>query len=423
MPNISETLRAKANALQPKIDHLAIPRQINTRKRREEDEHRQRELKKLRTTQRVMQYLATMSDVGGMPAVFQAFPAVTSKYEALVGKVLSDQRNLEKYGPTGEALDMYGKAMRSLLLTMPESPLVQSDGDKIIRMQREIAASNVPGFFPTPRAVADQVIELADIEDGMTVLDPSAGDGALLLPLYERCAKVKMFYCEINSRLRELLSVKLDGCKLLHPDVMEVGSTSATHSVVVTKLFDRIIMNPPFEKGADMEHVAHCFKNLLAPGGRLVAIMSESVFFRDDNKYVEFRRDFLGGSNVVKLEPGAFKSSGTGVSCRIVVLEKESAVQSLDTIDRILAEDEDHRRTVPDGTASAASASCAFDLCARTLCRLAQAGEHTVNITQLRAAMTAEQEPYAPASQDLAWDYLTRVYLGRVATPATASGD
>jgi hypothetical protein len=87
--NIAERLRGKADGLQPKIDHLAAPRLVNTRKRRQEDEGRQRDLRKLRATQTVMRVLADMSDNGGMPALFQAVPAVTSKYETWVGSVLS----------------------------------------------------------------------------------------------------------------------------------------------------------------------------------------------------------------------------------------------------------------------------------------------------------------------------------------------
>jgi hypothetical protein len=47
-------------------------------------------------------------------------------------------------------------------------------------------------------------------------------------------------------------------------------------------------MNPPFEKGQDIEHVRHAYDQL-KPGGRVVAIMSEGPFFRSDKKATEFR--------------------------------------------------------------------------------------------------------------------------------------
>ncbi len=47
-------------------------------------------------------------------------------------------------------------------------------------------------------------------------------------------------------------------------------------------------MNPPFENGQEIDHVRHAF-SLLAPGGRLVSVMSEGPFFRSDSKAIAFR--------------------------------------------------------------------------------------------------------------------------------------
>jgi 16S rRNA G1207 methylase RsmC len=47
-------------------------------------------------------------------------------------------------------------------------------------------------------------------------------------------------------------------------------------------------MNPPFSNGQDIDHVRHAF-DLLADGGRLIAIMSEGTFYRSDKKAVNFR--------------------------------------------------------------------------------------------------------------------------------------
>ena len=45
--------------------------------------------------------------------------------------------------------------------------------------------------------------------------------------------------------------------------------------------FDRVVMNPPFCRGRDLDHVRHALR-FVAPGGRLVAIMSAGVAFRED---------------------------------------------------------------------------------------------------------------------------------------------
>ncbi|HHK0428589.1 TPA: methyltransferase, partial [Pseudomonas aeruginosa] len=73
------------------------------------------------------------------------------------------------------------------------------------------------------------------------------------------------------------------GYNLVGSDFMEVSG----------KQYDRIVMNPPFSKGRDIQHVQHAY-SLLKPGGRLVAIMSEGAFFQS-NKAAENFRAWLDG--------------------------------------------------------------------------------------------------------------------------------
>jgi len=84
---------------------------------------------------------------------------------------------------------------------------------------------------------------------------------------------------------------------------------------------DRVLMNPPFEKGQDIDHVRKAF-DALKPGGRLVAVMSPGPFFRSDRKAAEFRRWFSGlGGRKVELPNGAFKASGTTASSVLAVID------------------------------------------------------------------------------------------------------
>ena len=43
--------------------------------------------------------------------------------------------------------------------------------------ERRLIDCGIPGFFPTPQALARRLVSLADIRTGMTVLEPSAGTG------------------------------------------------------------------------------------------------------------------------------------------------------------------------------------------------------------------------------------------------------
>jgi predicted RNA methylase len=134
------------------------------------------------------------------------------------------------------------------------------------------------GFFPTPDELAEGIVERARIEPGMRVLEPSAGNGSLALAARKKGAEV--FCVEIQPHLARELSDK-GFTRVKQMNFLEL----APHPSL---LFDRVVMNPPFDRGLDVDHVNHALK-FVKPGGRLVAIMSASTEFREDRKTVLFR--------------------------------------------------------------------------------------------------------------------------------------
>jgi predicted RNA methylase len=120
---------------------------------------------------------------------------------------------------------------------------------------------HVPNFFPTPRALVLRMIEEAALEPGMSVLEPSAGKGDIAKAVLRAGINVHMLQCvEFNRTLGEYLIKQ--GLATWIANFLEYDS--------VVK-FDRVLMNPPFERGVDEDHIRHAF-TFLAPGGRLVAI-------------------------------------------------------------------------------------------------------------------------------------------------------
>lgn len=162
------------------------------------------------------------------------------------------------------------------------------------------------GFFPTPSHIVDRLIDMADLSEGMLVLEPSAGDGAIAIPIKKLGYTVDCI--EIQSTNVEKLVA--NGLNVIHADFLQVEPKP---------LYDRVIMNPPFTKQQDIDHVLHASK-CLKKGGKLVAVMSASVLFRENKKTKEFR-DFIEQheGEVTELDEGAFKESGTMV--RTVVVE------------------------------------------------------------------------------------------------------
>lgn len=168
-------------------------------------------------------------------------------------------------------------------------------------------------FFPTPPEIARRVVDLAEITNEMQVLEPSAGRGALVLEVKERApdAMVSMFELmpDNNKFLRDL---KLHACGIGEPtDFLDVKPFD---------VFDRVVMNPPFGRQADIKHVSHALK-FLKPGGLLVSVMASSVTFRSNKLTTDFRQLIEErGGHIEELPEGAFKSSGTMVNTVIVVI-------------------------------------------------------------------------------------------------------
>src|SRR5262249_10806030 len=120
---------------------------------------------------------------------------------------------------------------------------------------------SAPQLFPTPPELADHMVELADIRAGQTILEPSAGTGALLEALPRKPLACGLTLVEMNRSLCDGLTAK--GYHSICADFLECNGELGT--------FDRVVMNPPFANGQDITHIQHALAKL-KPGGRLVAL-------------------------------------------------------------------------------------------------------------------------------------------------------
>lgn len=190
--------------------------------------------------------------------------------------------------------------------------------DRIKELERALAGRKDIGidFFPTPRSVAAELVERAGIEEGMTVLEPSTGNGNIADAIRE--AGFEPDVCEVSESLRLILEAK--GYVVAGWDFLGFGGMNDDET------YDRIIMNPPFSAKRDIEHVRHAF-DVLKPGGRIVAIMCEGSFYRSDKVTTEFQEWLEAlGADVEKLPEGTFLDPSlpntTGVNARVVVIDK-----------------------------------------------------------------------------------------------------
>ncbi len=197
---------------------------------------------------------------------------------------------------------------------------------EIAQMIAKVRGQDIPGFFPTTDLLADTLIGLAEITSTDRILDPSAGIGSIL----DRVAKLRdgdktrLEAIEINPNLRAILEKK--GYLVIGIDLM-----AQNHESNATFMPDKILMNPPFEDGQDVEHVTKAL-GLLKPGGRLVAIMGNGAFYREYKKDKAFR-EMLSDNDAWVSNPikDAFKKAfnSTGVTVRIVVINEDGSKPKL----------------------------------------------------------------------------------------------
>lgn len=166
-------------------------------------------------------------------------------------------------------------------------------------------------FFATPDNLADEIVQLADIQYDETVLEPSAGQGAIISAVRRRLPGKHIYYCEIMGLNRMFLD-KIDKATFIQEDFLTMEGYT----------FDKIVMNPPFTKNADVIHVLHAY-NCLKPNGRLVSVMSKHWQMSDNKRETTFRDWLYTKKHTVKeIEAGAFKEAGTGIATVLVVIEK-----------------------------------------------------------------------------------------------------
>lgn len=160
-------------------------------------------------------------------------------------------------------------------------------------------------LFPTPPEISARLVELADIEPGQRVLEPSAGTGNLLRAIAEAGTSCEVVAVELSPTLAQGLKTTAKGVAVHCADFLTQNGNLGK--------FDRVIMNPPFENADDIKHIQHAL-HMLEPGGRLVAICAAGPRQR-----AAMQEE---ASEWIDLEPGSFKASGTNVSAAIVVFDR-----------------------------------------------------------------------------------------------------
>ncbi len=184
-------------------------------------------------------------------------------------------------------------------------------------------------FFPTPEALAKTVQSEAQLFSNtpLQILEPSAGTGSLSrhllgVDLDDVSWNLRDKYAEIRHHV---------DCVEIQPELCGALRGSGKYRRVINRnflkmpvepIYDRVVMNPPFDRGRDMEHIVHALR-FLAPGGRLVAITSASARYGTSNKHKAFHRMLrrYGKPRWRDNPAGSFAESGTNVNTCLLTLD------------------------------------------------------------------------------------------------------
>lgn len=202
------------------------------------------------------------------------------------------------------------------------------------RRHRESAARTMDGFVRTPAELAEYMCtahpELGSFPRGARVLEPSAGDGALVRWILDADSDVHVVAVEPNSEradgLHELAK-EFPGRVTVHCMTFETFALSHTGGHLGdVEPFDAVVMNPPFgDSSRDlvwMDHIRIAL-DLLRPGAQLVSIVPNGYGHRSDKAHKAFREWAAErGARHEQLPRDAFAASGCGVSAGLLTLVK-----------------------------------------------------------------------------------------------------
>jgi len=178
-------------------------------------------------------------------------------------------------------------------------------------------------YYPTPEPLALKMVEWAQARPGESMLEPSAGHGAIARWMPEDTRNTI-----IEPRVDLLTKAQL----ATQGEAKPVNDRFENFNII--NKFDGIVMNPPFGHGGKtaMDHLEKAAHHL-RDGGRLVALiprgpMADKRFEQllygkeGDPKSKGLKDVYLVGEYL--LPSVTFERAGTTVSTRIVVLDKHS---------------------------------------------------------------------------------------------------
>lgn len=163
----------------------------------------------------------------------------------------------------------------------------------------------------TTQFVIDHFMQVADIQDGHKVLEPSAGVGLLAEGILRHNSNIELDCIELNSQCKKELREK--GLNTVWSDFLTFKPKF---------FYDRVIGAPNFRDNIDCAHVMKMY-DCVKPSGKVVSIMSPEWMTGSSELQIKFRKWLENKSYTITMLPdNSYMEDGVTVPTIIINLEK-----------------------------------------------------------------------------------------------------
>ncbi len=196
---------------------------------------------------------------------------------------------------------------------------------RAVRSAGVMPAKNPLAYFPTPQELAEAIVAALPDRPPLTMLEPSAGEGALVRAALGRWPDLVVTAVELdplNIALLRTCGVDATEANFLEHDFGD-------------HRFDLVVMNPPFtadgDKQAWVTHLRRAF-DLLSEHGVLACVAPAGTWLHSSKKVFASLRAWLLelGASIEYHDAGSFKDSGTGVSTLTILVRRGLDIGEID---------------------------------------------------------------------------------------------
>jgi protein-L-isoaspartate O-methyltransferase len=234
------------------------------------------------------------------------------KVDGTIVRLPAEQLDRKLYLEVAKSLELIGgkwKGGKVAGFVFPSDPtelLEQIAGGEKRNLKKEFQ------FFATPPELADRLVALAQVENDHVILEPSAGQGAIVSAIHRMLPAKNVYYCELMP-VNNTFMQRMQNVTFICEDFFALSQNA--------KPYDRIIANPPFAKNQDIDHILKMYE-VLTPGGRLVSVASNHWRFSKNKKERAFRDWVYDMGLVEEIDAGVFSESGTNIAACIIIINK-----------------------------------------------------------------------------------------------------